>query len=59
MEIYQKMYLKLFNAVTDAIKVLPENSGAAKLLILATQECEELYMSADEERIATSRCSSQ
>lgn len=48
MEIYKKMYLKLFNAVSDVIKLLPENSAAAKLLIKAQQECEEMFMSEDE-----------
>ena len=48
MEIYQRMYYKLFNAVTDAIRILPESSNAAKILIAAQQECEEMYMSEGE-----------
>ncbi|MBQ1263906.1 MAG: hypothetical protein IIY04_00625 [Oscillospiraceae bacterium] len=35
---YQAMYLRLFNAVTDAIEILTK----------VQQDCEELYMSDDE-----------
>lgn len=53
MEIYQRMYYKLFNAVTDAIRILPESSNAAKILIAAQQECEEIFISEDEQEPAT------
>jgi len=53
MEIYKKMYLKLFNAVSDALSLINKTEKAAKLLKEAQQTCEELYMSAEEERIAT------
>lgn len=52
MEIYQRMYYKLFNAVTDAIRILPESSNAAKILIAAQQECEEIFISEDEQEPA-------
>ncbi len=44
---YQAMYLRLFNAVTDAIESIEQqNYGTAKQqLILAQQETEELYIS--------------
>lgn len=43
---YEKMYLKLFNAVTDALAALAEkNFGtAAELLRRGQETCEELYM---------------
>ena len=47
---YQKMYLTLFNAVTDALAALEaQNIGQAKdLLVTAQQVCEELYLDAEE-----------
>lgn len=49
MEIYEKMYLKLFNAVTDAIRLMPEEQSVAReILIKAQQDCEELYIEAEE-----------
>ena len=44
MEMYQKMYYRLFNAVTD---VLEENDIEIikRLLIKAQQETEEIYIS--------------
>ncbi len=44
MEMYQKMYYHLFNAVTD---VLEENSieDIKKMLVKAQQETEEIYIS--------------
>ena len=49
---YQKMYLTLFNAVTDAIKGIEDwNIGAAKeILIRAQQDAEELYISGEIEQ---------
>lgn len=38
---YKKLYLRLFNAVTDAIEILTE----------AQQDCEELYVSEDEPKL--------
>ena len=44
---YEAMYKHLFNAVTDAIEMLP--GGSAKdMLILAQQECEQMYILAGE-----------
>ncbi|BCJ96561.1 hypothetical protein acsn021_41300 [Anaerocolumna cellulosilytica] len=42
---YKKLYHKMFNAVTDAEKLV---SQAAGLMRTAQQECEETYMNADE-----------
>lgn len=46
--VYQSMYLRLFNAVTDALEALdaerPEE--AKRLLVQAQQACEELYLRA-------------
>ena len=44
MEMYQKMYYRLFNAVTDALE---ENDIdiIKRLLIKAQQETEEIYIS--------------
>ena len=44
---YKTMYLRLFNAVTDAIESIDrQNFGTAKeQLIKAQQETEELYIS--------------
>lgn len=48
---YKKMYLQLFNAVTDSLEAMEaQNFGQAReLLIAAQQVCEEIYMDADEE----------
>ena len=47
---YKKMYLYLFNKVTDALELLPEESKkAAELLVEAQQHCEEMYMDAEED----------
>lgn len=48
---YQKLYLHLFNAVTDALEELSQmNFGKARAdLIAAQQECEELYISGGDE----------
>ena len=40
---YEKLYHILFNAVTDAIELLPEGE-AKEQLIKAQQECEEVYI---------------
>ena len=50
MEIYKQMYLRLFNRVTDAVEFLKGNcpAEAEKILILAQQECEEMFMESEE-----------
>lgn len=45
---YKKMYLHLFNAVTDALELLPEDNSAAQLLRTAQLYCEELYIQQEE-----------
>ena len=51
---YQKMYAYLFNAVTDALKILQtsqqENIAADAMRVLQTaqQNTEKIYMSAEE-----------
>lgn len=47
---YKKMYLHLFNAVTDALELLPEENRAAQLLRTAQMVCEELYIQQGEEQ---------
>ena len=49
MPIYEKLYHTLFNAVTDAVELLPECAAREKL-IKAQQDCEELYIEAGEEK---------
>ncbi len=46
MELYQRMYLRLFNAVTDAIELLQRDdpAAAAEKLIRAQRETEDLYI---------------
>ena len=48
---YKKMYLRLFNAVTDVLAHIDEhNYGIAKeMLIEAKQACEEIYMEESQE----------
>ncbi len=43
---YQKLYLSLFNRVTDAIRALETEQPvlARQILIQAQQDCEELYL---------------
>ena len=51
MEAYQKMYMLLFNAVTDAIEeIVKQNFGnAAALLKEAQWKCEEIYINSSEQ----------
>ena len=42
---YKKLYYKMFNAVTDAEKLVSQATG---LMRTAQQECEEMYMDADD-----------
>ena len=48
---YQKMYVHLFNAVSDALLQMErQNFGAAAdLLIQAQQACEDIYLDAEDE----------
>ena len=46
---YKKMYLHLFNAVTDALKFIPRDNKGAELLRTAQIFCEELYIQQEEE----------
>ena len=50
---YKKMYLHLFNAVTDALaQMARQNFGAAaERLMQAQQTCEEIYPDAEDEDI--------
>ena len=47
---YQKMYTTLFNAITDALRLMEKgnSAGAAALLRQAQQSTEEQYISAGE-----------
>ena len=49
MECYQKLYYRLFNAITDSIEQIEQqNYGSAKdLLILAQQQAEECCIEED------------
>lgn len=50
--VYKQMYLKLFNAVTDALTQLEENGSlidAINILKQAQIDCEEIYLDSDEE----------
>ena len=50
MEVYQKMYYLLFNAITDALEQMDaQNYGEAKeTLISAQQKAEEIYIGSAE-----------
>ena len=48
--IYKSMYLLLFNAVTDALKILAADPKQAELALKrAQQKCEEMYIEAEEQ----------
>ena len=51
MEIYQKMYYRLFNGVSDALEAIgQQNYGTAAQLLRNTQsECEELFLDDESE----------
>lgn len=51
MEVYEKMYLHLFNAVSDALEEMKrQNYGCATELLKAAQCCcEEQYIKGEEE----------
>ncbi len=42
---YKKLYSKMFNAVTDAEALI---SQASRIMRTAQQECEEIYVDADD-----------
>ena len=46
---YKKMYHKIFNSVTDAEQLV---SQAARMMLAAQLECEEMYTGADDTPIA-------
>ena len=46
---YKKMYLTLFNAITDALEHIDADSLAAKILIAAQQKTEEIYISQEDD----------
>lgn len=50
MGMYQRMYLLLFNAVTDAIELLQRDdfAAAAETLVMAQKETEEIYIQSGE-----------
>ncbi len=51
-DVYRKMYLRLFNRVTDAIAVL-EQAGereASTILILAQRESEQMFIDGSERK---------
>lgn len=45
---YKKMYLRLFNRITDALELMEEDSKAAEMLREAQRETEEMYISLGE-----------
>ena len=46
---YKKMYLTLFNAITDALEHIDADSPAAIILIAAQQKTEEIYISQEDD----------
>ena len=50
-EVYKRMYLHLFNRVTDALSLLNEGQicQAKQLLVEAQQNCENIYIEENEE----------
>ena len=51
-ELYEKMYHRLFNAITDALRLLEEGNiwEAKKLLMDVQGETEEMYMSYEDDK---------
>ena len=51
MDIYKKMYLRLFNQVTDAIEYLKKGCAAEaeRILIQAQQNTENIYIESGED----------
>ena len=54
MSVFEKLYLLLFNAVTDALGLMQSGhaQAAAELLVRAQQACEELYRVSAQRRYA-------
>ncbi len=50
---YKKMYLLLFNRVTDALRELERGNAdrARELLMTAQRDCEELYLRGGEDQL--------
>lgn len=48
---YKKMYLTLFNAITDALRLMEKGNpaGAAEILKRAQRDTEEMYIEAGED----------
>ena len=51
MEIYKKMYYRLFNSITDALAALEQQNfgAAAEILRQAQIDSEEIYLDAEDE----------
>ena len=51
-ELYEEMYHRLFNAITDALRLLEEGNiwEAKKLLMDAQGETEEMYISYEDDK---------
>lgn len=47
--LYKKMYHVLFNAITDALRLLPENHPAARILKQTQRQTEEMYITQGED----------
>ena len=47
MDLYKKMYFILFNAITDALAILPPEHPAAFVLRRAQQTTEEIYIQSE------------
>ena len=59
MSVFEKLYLLLFNAVTDALRLMQSGhaQAAAELLVRAQQACEELYRVSAQRRYARKKAS--
>ena len=59
MPVFEKLYLLLFNAVTDALRLMQAGHAqeAAELLVRAQQACEELYRASAQRRYARKKAS--
>ena len=50
--LYKKMYLELFNSVTDALDIMESEPRLAKLKLMVAQlACEEMFISADTDKV--------
>ena len=59
MSVFEKLYLLLFNTVTDALGLMQSGhaQAAAELLVRAQQACEELYRVSAQRRYARKKAS--